>query len=157
MEALKMSVTGVKTRPKGIFDSEMEFKDAGLIKAPAAATVDAEAKYVDVGSGLFKGCMMLDVSALEIADSDETYTIFVQGSNTTAFTAAGIVELASLNLGAKGPKVSDCDKDDGTGRYKIYFDNENALTYYRYIRIYIFVDGTVATGINFSAYCVPMQ
>ena len=152
-----MADLGVKTRPKGIFDSEMEFKDAGAIEATAAATVDAVAKYVDVGTGMFKGCMFLDVSALEIDTDNETYTIIVQGSNTTAFTAAGIVDLAMLNLGAKQLKVSGCDKDDGIGRYKIYFDNENDLTYYRYIRIYTVIAGTFASGgINFAAYCVPI-
>lgn len=151
-----MSVTGVKTRPKGIFDADMEFKDAGLIKTSAAATVEDAAKHVDIGSGHFKGCMMLDVSALEIDDGNKTYTIVVQGSNTTAFTAAGIVDFAMLNLGAKELKVTDCDKDDGIGRYKIFFDNENDLTYYRYVRVYTVVAGPATTGINYAAYCVPI-
>lgn len=152
-----MAVPGVKTRVGGTFDAELEFKDAGLVAASAAATVDSAAKYVDIGLGLFKGCMIIDVTALEIASNDEIYDIVIQGSNTTAFTAAATVELAALNLSAKEVKRTDTDKDDGTGRFKIYFDNENDGTYYQYIRIYTVVAGTIATGINYSAFCVPMQ
>lgn len=150
------SVLGVKKRPQGIFDAEMEFKDAGLVAASAAATVDSAAKYVDVGTGLFKGCIIIDVSALEIASNTEIYDIVVQGSNTTAFTAAGIVELAAMNLSAKEVKRTDCDKDDATGRFKLYFDNENNGTFYRYLRIYTVVAGDIDTGINYTAFAVPM-
>ena len=152
-----MSVTGVKTRPKGIFDAEMEFKDAALVGASAAAEVDSVAKYNDVGTGHFKGCMMIDVSAIEIADNDEIYDIIVQGSPDTSFTAATLVDLASLNLSAKEVKRSDSDKDDAIGRFKLYFDNENNATYYQYIRIYTVVAGTITDGINYAAYCVPIQ
>jgi len=152
------SVLGVKKRPHGIFDAEMEFKDAGLVAASAAATVDSAAKYVDVGTGLFKGCMILDVSAIELDSNNEIYDIVVQGSNTTAFTDSGIVELAALNLSPKEVKRTDCDKDDATGRFKLYFDNENNGTFYRYLRVYTVVAGTIAGGggINFTAFAVPM-
>jgi len=153
-----MGITDSKQRPVGTFDSDLEFKDAGLVAASAAATVDGTAKVVDVGTGLFRGCMILDVSALEIADNDEIYDIVVQGSSDSDFgTDTNIVELAALNLSAAEVKRTDCNKDDSTGRYKIYFDNENDGTYYRYLRVYTVVAGTVATGINYTAYCVPMQ
>ena len=152
-----MSALGVKKRPQGTFDSALEFKDAGLVAASAAAQVDSAAKVVDVGTGLFKGCMILDVSALEIASNDEIYDIVVQGSPVAAFTATGVVELAAISLSAKEVKRTDSDKDDDTGRYKIYFDNENDGTFYRYLRVYTVVGGTIATGINYSAYCIPAE
>jgi len=152
-----MSILGVKKRPQGTFDSDLEFKDAGLVAASAAAEVDSAAKVVDVGTGLFKGCMVLDVTALEIASNDEIYDIVVQGSNAEAFTAAGVVELAAISLSAKEVKRTDSDKDDDTGRFKIYFDNENNGTFYRYLRLYTVVAGAIATGINYAAYCVPSE
>ena len=152
-----MGVTGVKTRPKGIFDAGMEFKDAGLIAASAAATVDSTAVAVNCGSGLFRGKMILDVTALEIASTDEKYDIVVQGSADAAFTAATVVELAQLSLSASVVKVTDANKADGVGRYKIYFDNENDGTYYPYLRVYTVVAGNIATGINYAAYCVPVE
>lgn len=153
-----MSVLGAKKRPQGTFDSELEFKDAGLVAASAAAQVDSVAKVVDVGTGLFKGCMILDVTALEIASDDEIYDIVVQGSSDSDFgTDTNIVELAAMNLSAAEVKRTDCNKDDSTGRFKIYFDNENDGTFCRYLRLYTVVAGAVATGINYSAYCVEMQ
>lgn len=153
-----MSITGAKKRPQGTFDANLEFKDAGLVAASAAATVDSAAKVIDVGEGLFRGCMIIDVSALEIASNTEIYDIIIQGSTVAAFaTDTAIAELAALNLSAAEVKRSDCNKDDSTGRYKIYFDNENDGSYYRYLRVYTVVAGDVATGINYTAYAVPME
>lgn len=152
-----MSFLGDKKRIQGTFDSALEFKDAGLVAASAAAQVDSAAKIVDVGTGLFRGCMILEVTALEIASNNEIYDIVVQGSSDSDFgTAANIRELAAINLSAEEVKRTDCDEDDSTGRYKIYFDNEHDGTYYRYLRLYTVVAGTVATGINYSAYAVQM-
>jgi len=147
---------GVKTRPGGTFDAGMEFKDAGLVAASAAAKVDGSARIVEVGTGHFKGCMILDVSALEIESNDEAYDIVVQGSLDAGFgTDTNICELAHLNLSAAEVKRTDCNKDDSAGRYTLYFDNENNGAYYPYLRLYTVVGGTVATGINYSAYAVP--
>jgi len=153
-----MSITGAKKRPQGTFDANLEFKDAGLVAASAAATVDSAAKVIDVGEGLFRGCMIIDVTALEIASNTEIYDIIVQGSTVAAFaTDTAIAELAALNLSAAEVKRSDCNKDDSTGRFKLYFDNENDGTYYRYLRVFTAVAGDVATGINYTAYAVPME
>jgi hypothetical protein len=153
-----MSVLGDKARPQGTFDADLEFKDAGLVASSAAAQVDSENQIVDLGTGLFRGMMIIDVSALEIASDDEIYDIVLQLSSDSDFgTAGNIVEAAQLNLSAKEVKRTDCDADDSTGRYKLYFDNEHDGTYYQYARLYTAVSGTVATGINYSAYCVPIQ
>jgi len=149
-----MADLGVKTRPSGTFDAELEFKDAGLVAASAAAQVDSAAVAIDVGTGLFKGCMILDVTALELASNDEIYDIVVQGSPDSTFTAATIADLAAINLSAAEVKRTDCNKDDSTGRYKLYFDNECAGTYYRYLRLYTVVDGAIASGINYTAFAV---
>jgi hypothetical protein len=141
----------------GQFDALMLFKDAGLVAASAAATVAAAAKVVDVGTGLFKACMILDVSELEIASDNEIFDIVIQGSPDAAFTDTGVVELAQLSLSAAEVKRTDCNRDDAEGRYKLYFDNEFNGSLYRYIRVYTVVDGTIATGINYSAYAVPME
>lgn len=155
------SVKGARLAPfvkQGVFDAAMQFKDAGLIAASAAATVGGSAKVVDLGTGLFQGCMILNVSALEIATGDEAYTIVVQLSSDADFGTAGhIVEACALHLGAKGTKLTDSDRDDTAGRYKLYFDNENDAALYRYARVYTVVAGTIATGINYTAHAVPME
>lgn len=153
-----MSFTDSKPGPRGTFDSDLEFKDAGLVAASAAATVDGAAKIVDVGTGLFRGCMLFDVSALEIASNDEIYDIVIQGSPDSTFgTATNIADLAAINLSAAEVKRTDCNKDDAVGRYKLYFDNEQNGTFYQYLRVYTVVAGAIATGINYTAFCLQVQ
>lgn len=141
------------------FDAEMEFKDAGLVDASAAALVDAVAKIVDVGVGRFEAVMVIDVSVIEIASNDEEYTIIVQGSNDAAF-ATSIQILAMMNLGAlelRTGDVGDTSVDSVVGRYELPFVNEQADVEYRYLRIFTVVSGTIAGGggINFTAFAVP--
>ena len=149
-----MAMIGDKSRPQGIFDSGLEFKDAGLVAASAAAEVDAAAKIVDIGTGLYRGKMNIDVSAIEIADNNEIFTICVQLSNSATF-ASLFQTAAKLELGAHEVLLGDIDST--VGRYKIYFDNEFDGTYYRYARIYTVVAGTVGTGINYTAWCTPQD
>ena len=151
-----MGNLGVKTRIGGTFDAELEFKDTGLVAASAAATVAAAAAVVDVGTGHYRGMMVIDVTALEVASTDEIYDIVIQGSPDATFTAATSVELCQLNLSAVAVKRTDTNKADTVGRYKLYFDNENDGTYYRYLRVYTVVAGTVATGINYSAWATAL-
>jgi hypothetical protein len=65
-----MSYTSAKMRPNYIFDANLELKDAGLVAADAAGQVDAVDKIVDVGTGLFRGVAVIDVTAIEIASND---------------------------------------------------------------------------------------
>lgn len=148
------TVLGVKTRPRAIFDSELEMKDAGLVAASAAATVDSSAAIIDLGTGHCRGEVQIDVSAIEIASNDEVYNICVQLSSSSTF-ASTYVTAAKLELGAN--EVLNGDQDSTTGRYKLYFDNEYDLTYYRYARIYTVVAGTIATGINYTAFMSKIE
>jgi hypothetical protein len=138
------------------FDASRVLQTAGLVAASAAGT---NIEDLGPGIGVRYGKVVIDVTALEIASNDEAYTIHVQGSPDAAFgTAGNIVELASLHLGAKETKLSDCDRDDSTGRRELLFVNKNeAGTALRYLRLYITVAGTIATGINFSARFVPLK
>lgn len=144
-----MSYTSAKMRPNYIFDALLELKDAGLVAADAAGQVDAVDAIRDIGTGLFRGTCVIDVTAIEIASNDEVYKISVQGSNSSTF-ASGIVDLAELSLGAL--EVIGGDTDSTTGRYEMPFSNRQNETYYRYIRCYTDVGGTIATGINFAAF-----
>lgn len=143
------SVLGVKGRPRFIFDAATELKDAGLVAASAAATVDAAAQIIDMGTGVWMAGVQIDVSAIEIASNDERYDICVQLSSKSDF-ADTIVTAAQLQLGAN--ETLNGDQDSLIGRYKIFFDNEYNGTYYRYLRLYTVVAGTIATGINYTAF-----
>lgn len=132
-----------------VWDANLEFKDAGLVAADAAATVDAAAKVVDLGSGYWRGALVVDVSAIEIASNDERYDICFELSASSTF-ASGILCRAVLALGAL--EVISGDTDSATGRYVLFVDNEVQGTLYRYARVYTDVSGTVATGINYTAW-----
>jgi len=126
------------------------------LKASAAVTSSAAGSLIlDLGDAVFRGAVVIDVSALEIGTGDEFYTIILQGSPDSGFgTAGNIVELCQINLGAKSPRLSDADKDDTTGRFILRFQNEYNGATYRYLRLYTKVAGTIATGINYEAHVV---
>lgn len=137
---------------ESMYDTQLVLKDAGLVAASAAATVGGEAAVLDLGSGLVEGKFYIDVSAIEVADDDELYAVAIQGSDTADFSTGSpvIEELAVLNLGAA--EVVGGNQDSETGRYVLPFRNEKGGTVFRYVRAYTTVSGTVATGINFTAW-----
>lgn len=142
--------TAMFQRPSFTFDASLLFKDAGLIAADAAAQVDGANKIVDVGEAYFIGVMVIDVTAVEIASNDELYRLIVQGSDSATF-ASGIQNLAILELGATEVRLGGA-QDSVIGRYILPFVNEAAGEVMRYLRVYVDVNGTIATGVNFTAF-----
>jgi len=132
------------------FDINLLVKDTGLVATSAAATVSAVAKIIDMGLGEFNGDLIIDVSACEVASGDEIYTVAFQVSSSSSF-ASDIFQLASLPLGDAVPVMGDVDM--GVGRWVLPINNmiQDGVTK-RYGRVYTTVAGTVATGINFTAY-----
>lgn len=137
-------------RPNKTYDVELLLNEAGVIGASAAGS-----EIVDAGDGEFKGDIVIDVSALEIASDDEIYDIVLQGSSDAAFgTPGNIEEIIAISLSAKEVKRTDSDKDDSTGRYTMPFSNWRNGTKLRYLRLYIVVAGSIASGggIDFTAF-----
>jgi hypothetical protein len=62
-----------------MIDYTHTLKDAGLVASSAAGQVDSSDKIVDLGAGLVEGHLVVDVTAIEIADNDEYYDIQLQG------------------------------------------------------------------------------
>lgn len=125
------------------YDDELNLKDAGLVASTAAG-----ATILDLGPGIVDGFLVLDVSAVEVASGDEIYDISLEGSNVAAMTS-GSVTLATIEM---GNAAAPADADTGTGRFAVPFRNEQNGSIYRYVRIHTAVAGTVATGINYSAF-----
>lgn len=125
------------------YDDALELKAAGLV-----ATTTTETTILDIGAGLLDANLVLDVSAVEVASGNEKYTIHIEGSNVAAMSS-GSVSLAAIFM---GNLTDPMDAATGTGRFVVPFRNEQNGTTYRYIRIYTLVAGTIATGINFSAF-----
>jgi len=125
------------------YDDDLELKDAGLI----AASEDGD--ILDLGAGLVDGFLVFDVSAVEVADGDERYTVSLEGSNVAAMSS-GSVCLAKKVF---GNLVVPMDAAlSAAGRYVVPFRNEEGGSTFRYVRLSTLVAGTVATGINFKAF-----
>lgn len=151
-----MRYTSAKSKPSYTFDANLQLKDAGLIAADAAAQVSSANKILDLGTGYVSGDVVIDVTAIEIASNDERYDIGVQLSNSATF-ASGVVQGPVLPLGALETLIG-ADTDSSTGRYVLPFTNRGVdENIYRYMRLYINVSGTIATGINFSAFAAIHQ
>ncbi len=125
------------------YDHATLLKAAGLVAASAAGSI-----ILDLGDGFMDADCVLDVTALEVATGDEIYTISVEGSNVAAMTS-GSVELAKMTL---GNNPAPADADTSVGRHILPFRNELNGTLYRYVRLYTTVAGTIATGINYTAF-----
>lgn len=126
------------------YDVDLVAKAAGLIAADTGHLI------VAVGDAVFKGTLVVDVTAVEIASNDERYVIHVQGSTSATF-ASDVQNLAAIELGATEVRSGGAI-DSLVGRYELPFINEQAGITYPYIRAYTDVSGTIATGINFSAF-----
>jgi hypothetical protein len=130
-------------------------KDAGLVAADAAGQVASSDVIVNLGTGLVEGNLIIDVTAIEVADGDENYKISLQGSSQSDFSY-DYKNLAILELGAfetlGGDQDSSSAEDSTTGRYMVPFRTERNGAVYQYVRVYTDVSGTIATGINFAAY-----
>jgi hypothetical protein len=142
-------------------DVAMRLKDAGLIAASAAAQVGGAAAILDLGiSGggnapRFEGMAFIDVTAVEIDTANELYTISIQGSSSATF-ASDVQTYAAMQLGSTSVRPGGAI-DSLIGRYELPFVTEQADVRRRYLRAYITVVGTIATGINCTINVAPYE
>jgi len=145
-------------------DGATQLKDAGLVAADAAATVGGSAAVIDLGAAnaYARFAVVIDWTACEVASSDEVYAVRIQGSVASSFTNA--YTLAERRFGDSNVSFNATDTPP-SGRCVIYGDNVahtsatdgNSVEALRYIRLYTDVTGTIATGMNFTAWLVPIQ
>ena len=120
-----------------------------ILKAAGAVTSSGAGSAVEVGSGRINARLVIDVSAIEIDDDDEIYTIHLLGGDDASFTEQ--VSLAALQLGASGASGMQDNVDTEVGRFEIPVTNEKGGTIYPYVKVGYVIAGTIATGINFAA------
>jgi hypothetical protein len=130
------------------FDYEHRLKDAGAIAASAAAQVGGADKIVDLGAGRVDARVIVDITAVEVDTGNEKYQLMVQFSTSPTF-ASGVWNGTALILGDSTQSLESADTV--VGRRELPFTNEINGTVYRYMRMYTFVAGTIATGINYVA------
>jgi len=127
-------------------DALLDVKASAAVVASAAGTV-----IVDFGDGLVEGNIIIDVTVIDVATTDELYTIILQLSPDALFgTAANIMDSYAITLGAAAARLTDCDKGSVVGRYVLPFTNEVCGTIYRYGRIYTLLN-TTGESITYAA------
>lgn len=93
---------------------------------------------------------VIDITAIDLTSSNETYVFRMLGCNTAAF-ASNVVELASITLGKGASLVPATQKDSVVGQYELFFCTEQASLKYQFVKLYNDVGGTTPS-ISFSAY-----
>ena len=125
------------------YDDDLEMKAAGLLASSTDGSI------IDLGEGLTDGFLVIDLTACEIASTNEIYTVSLEGSTVAAMTSASVC-LAKKVFG--NVVVPMDDAASAAGRYVIPFRNEETGEIQRYVRLSTLIAGTIATGINFSAF-----
>jgi hypothetical protein len=126
-----------------MLDTKLILKAAGLVAASANGT------GIEVGEGKFNARMVIDVSVIEIATGDEKYVLHLVGGDDSDFTnstSLGSIEVGGATSGIEG------NVDSTPGRFEIPVSNVKAGVIYPHVRLRTVISGTIATGINFSAY-----
>lgn len=133
-------------------------QDAELILADGAAAITADGVTQvasanvskKLGAGRFEGVLIIDVSAIDLASTDEVYHLLLQGaaSGGSAFTT--VETLAQLSLGATAARPGGAI-NSVIGRYEIPFITEQHDTVYDWVRLYVDVAGT-SPSITFKAW-----
>lgn len=148
-------MTTLQQRETGYtFDTLLEFESGSLAAASEnSAALDlgaAGAGDNEDGVAIFRGDVVFDFSAIEIATGDELYIFHVVGSDNADFSTGDQEDLASLRVGDASVLLGDVDSDPG--RYVLSITNHRNTRVYRFIRIELVVAGTIATGINWKAF-----
>jgi len=129
-----------------MYDSELRLKDTGVVTSSGYGKVESSAKVADLGNGLVRGNVIIDVSEIALAGNDELYGFHIMGGDDESFTNE--VSLVSLEIGAN--EVSQGNRDAKMGRYVLPFQNERNGIVYPYVRIRHVLSGA-SPSVNYIA------
>jgi len=129
-----------------MLDTEHILKDAGEETASGFGQVDGSAKVVNLGNGLVRGNVILDISAVKISAKDEKYSIHLMGGTNASFSNE--VSLCSKELGHNASLQGNVDSK--LSRVVLPFQNEERGNVYPFIRIKHVLSGT-SPSINYQA------
>lgn len=124
------------------FDVDLQMKDAGAITASAAALVGGVARVLDLGAARWEGVLVINTTARDIADGNETYSIQIELSNAVGFGSGNEV-FVQIPITA-------------LGRVEVPFVNQKYGTGYRYARLNSVLAGT-SPSINYTAYASVLK
>jgi hypothetical protein len=160
------------------FDAFMQLADgANAVTAAGFTQVGGIAKILDLGGapnrsdlGIVGGyaridaALVVDVSALNVANANNDYRLVLLGSNNANMSAPvvlGELELgngAALPNGVAGLASTGAGSTSFPGRYEMLFATEQADINYEFVALWVVPAGT-APSITFTAFVavLPMQ
>jgi hypothetical protein len=124
-----------------MFDTDYILEDGAATKvASGYGQSGGEAAVANVGNGLVKANLIVDISQMAMGDSDELYQLHILGSSDESFTEE--ISLCCLEIGAK--EVVEGSKDSKLGRYVVGASNEMNGVKFPYLRLRHVLAGTTA-------------
>jgi hypothetical protein len=153
--------------------SELRLKDAGAVASSAAGTVGGQAAVVDLqqqapgfagnapAASFASFAVVVDWTACEVDSSNELYRLTIEGSDSPTF-ASGVYTVAERRFGHSSV-TGNATSTPPSGRLALYADNVactsatdgSAVRALRYVRCFLTVTGTAASGFNYFASIVP--
>lgn len=132
------------------FDAMTAFANGQTLTA--TGYVNAIQAQVDIGVGRWIGKMALDISAMDLSSSDETYKLFLLGSNDAAFGNGNVEILASQDFAAATagrlvPTIAPASvavptTGKSASRFIVPVTNQRGIYVFRYLQLYAVLGGT---------------
>ena len=85
---------------------------------------------------------VIDVTAIKVTSSNETYKFLVNVSNDPAFGSGNVVNAGSIQVGFGGSTDVVNGATSVTGRYEVMFSTNIAGSVYEYVQVYAVLGGT---------------
>lgn len=118
----------------------------------ATGYVNAIQAQVDIGVGRWIGKLNIDISAMDLSSVDETYRLFLLGSNDIAFGNGNVEVLASqdwaaLTAGRLVPTIAPASvavptTGKSSSRFTLPVTNQRGIFVFRYLQLYAVLGGT---------------
>ena len=129
-----------------MFDSTHILHD-GTVTASGYGLVSAAPVVINLGTGLTRMNVILNISAIKISADNEIYTVHVQAGNDASFTKS--LSLCSKELGHNS--VLQGSLDSKISRIVLGCQNEHAGVIYPFLRLRFVVAGS-SPSITLSAF-----
>jgi len=139
------------------FDRNTAFAEDLTLAASDVVAFGGTDVQLDFGDGYYEGVLVIDVSSIETASTDENYTFILEGGTVSGFGSGSIDTLAwkRLEHASSSGTVGAQNVTHTAGRYMLHFCNMIDEQMYRYVRLNVIIGGTIATGITFTAFIAP--
>lgn len=130
---------------------EAVYATSGLTGKTAAG---ATGLYVDLGGeGYTEGKVVFDVDfGSQKMVAGLNWRLELQGGKTSAFTSHAPLAMIEVGDSAGNHHTFGLTEDKGTGRYIVPFANQYGDELYRYLRMYLYMGGSITTGLTCSSF-----